>query len=66
MSLWIALIWVVCAAICLGIFAFCRKRLADAAQHVSEEFENRINKILEAETIKVVIFQFDHNPTMLY
>lgn len=49
MSLWIALIWVVCAAICLGIFAFCRKRLADAAQHVSEEFENRINKILEAE-----------------
>jgi len=49
MSLWIALIWIVCAAICLGIFAFCRKRLADVAQHVSEEFLNQINKILEAE-----------------
>lgn len=49
MSLWIALIWVVCAAICLGIFAFCRKRLADVAQHVSEEFQNQTNKILEAE-----------------
>lgn len=49
MSLWVALIWVVCAAICLGIFAFCRKCLADVAQHVSEEFQNRINKILEAE-----------------
>ena len=49
MSLWIALIWVVCAAICLGFFAFCRKRLADVAQHVSEEFQNQINKILEAE-----------------
>jgi len=49
MSLWIALIWVVCAALCLGIFAFCRKRLADLAQQVSEEFDNRTNKILEAE-----------------
>lgn len=49
MSLWIALIWVICAAICLGIFAFCRKRLADVAQQVSEEFQNWINKILEAE-----------------
>ena len=49
MSLWIVLVWIVCGAVCLGIFAFCRKRLADVAQHVSEEFQNRINKILEAE-----------------
>ena len=49
MSLWVALIWIVCASICLGFFAFCRKRLADVAQHVSEEFQNQINKILEAE-----------------
>lgn len=49
MSLWITLVWLTCAAICLGIFAFCRKRLADLAQHVSEEFQNLINKILEAE-----------------
>jgi len=49
MSLWIALIWLVCAVICAGTFFFCRKRLADIAQQVSEEYENRVTKILEAE-----------------
>lgn len=49
MSLWIALIWLVCAVVCAGIFLFCRKRLADVAQQVSEEFENQVSKILEAD-----------------
>lgn len=49
MSLWIALIWVICAATSLAIFAFCRKRIADLAHQVGEEFNNQLNKILEAE-----------------
>jgi hypothetical protein len=49
MSLWLALIWFVCVAICLGVFGFCRKRLADIAQQVAEGVENYVNNILKAE-----------------
>ena len=49
MSLWLAVIWLVCAAICIAVFGLCRKRMADVAQQVAEEVENVINKILSAE-----------------
>lgn len=49
MSLWLALIWLVCAAICIAVFGFCRKHMADIGQQVAEEMENRVNKILKAE-----------------
>lgn len=49
MSLWLAVIWLVCAAICIAVFGFCRKRMADVGQQVAEEVENSVNKILKAE-----------------
>lgn len=49
MSLWLAVIWLVCAAICIAVFGFCRKRMDDVGQQVAEEVENSINKILKAE-----------------
>lgn len=49
MSLWLALTWLICAAICGAVFAFCKKRTADIGQRVAEEIENRVNKILAAE-----------------
>jgi len=49
MSLWLALTWLVCAAVCIGVFGFCRKRIADIGERVAEEMENRVNKIATAE-----------------
>lgn len=49
MSLWLAVIWLVCAAICIAVFGFCRKRMADVGQQVTEEVENIVKKILKAE-----------------
>ena len=49
MSLYLALLWVICAAICLGVFGFCRKRIADIAQQVSEEIGHQCHKIIQAE-----------------
>ena len=49
MSLWLAIIWLICAAICLAVFGFCRKRMADVGQQVAEEVENSVKKILKAE-----------------
>ncbi|MCJ7778111.1 MAG: hypothetical protein MUP16_07350 [Sedimentisphaerales bacterium] len=49
MSLWLALIWLASVAICVGIFGFCRKRMADIAERVAEEVENHVNSILKAE-----------------
>jgi len=49
MSLWLAVIWLVCAAICLAVFCLCRKRMADVGQQVAEEVENSVNKILKTE-----------------
>lgn len=49
MSLWLALTWLVCAAICFAVFGFCRKRIADIGEQAAEEIENRVNKILKAE-----------------
>lgn len=49
MSLTLALVWVVCFAVCLCVFAFCRKRLADIEQQVAEEIDNNINIILKSE-----------------
>jgi hypothetical protein len=49
MSLWLAVIWLVCAAICIAVFGLCRKRMADVAQQVAEEVENGISKILKSE-----------------
>jgi len=49
MSLWLAVIWLVCAAICIAVFGFCRKRMADVGQQVADEVQNSVNKILKAE-----------------
>ncbi len=49
MSLWLTVIWLVCAAICIAVFGFCRKRIADVGQQVAEEVENSVRKILKAE-----------------
>jgi len=49
MSLWLAVIWLICAALCIAVFGFCRKRIADVGQQVSEEVGNSVNKILKAE-----------------
>lgn len=49
MSLWLAVIWLVCAAVCIAVFGFCRKRMADVGQQVAEEVENSVKKILKAE-----------------
>lgn len=49
MSLWLTLIWFVCAAICIGVFGFCRKRMADIGQQVAEKIENDVDKIWKQE-----------------
>lgn len=49
MNLWLTVTWLTCGAICVGIFSFWRKRMADIAEHVAEETDNRIRKILKAE-----------------
>jgi len=49
MSLWLALVWLVCAAICIGVYGFCRKRMADIGQQVAERIENDVSKIWKKE-----------------
>jgi hypothetical protein len=49
MSLWLALTWLVSAAICFAVFVFCRKRIADIGEQVAAEIDNRVNKVSRTE-----------------
>lgn len=49
MSLWLTLIWAVCAAVYVGVYAFCRKKMADISGEVAEEINNRVRKVFKAE-----------------
>ncbi len=51
MTLWLTLTWAVCAALYVAVFAFCRKRMADIAQQVADDTDNRIKKVIKAESV---------------
>jgi len=47
MNLWLALLWLGYGTVALGVFLFCRKRLADIRGEVSEEIDHRLRRIRE-------------------